>query len=168
MCDRPAPQNGVGETLKFCAGREKWRRPAYTDCGSNGNYALWQSYLFDPQSVLLVGMTDRHYCFVVDFEGEVSTDPTAFGEGITRRSVVVEIGPEALTPAEGATPRAEAEAAAELARTTANEVVRDVLPTISNTAGDVTPLDELPPAVEDIEPNIDDPGVRAWLRPSAT
>jgi hypothetical protein len=117
---------------------------------------------------LLIRMTDRHYYFVVDFEAEVFPDPTAFGEGLTRRSVVVEIGPEALTPAEGATPRAEAEAAAELARTTANEVVRDVLPTISNTAGDATPLAELPPAVRDVEPNIDDPGIRAWLRPTAT
>src|ERR671925_104525 len=97
---------------------------------------------------LLIRMTDRHYCFVVDFEGETSTEPAAFGEGLTRRSVVVEIGPEALTPAEGATPRAEAAAAAELARTTANEVVRDVLPTIPNTAGDVTPIDQLPPAVQ--------------------
>lgn len=112
-------------------------------------------------------MTDRHYCFVVDLEGETSTDPTAFGEGVTRRSVVVEIGPEALTPAEGATPRAEADAAAELARTTANEVIRDVLPTIPNTAGDVTPLDRLPPGIEDRDPSIDDPGVRAWLQPAA-
>jgi hypothetical protein len=116
---------------------------------------------------LLMRMTDRHYCFVVDFEGESTTEPTAFGEGVTRRSVIVEIGPEALTPAEGATPRAEAEAAAELARTTANEVVRDVIPTIPNTAGDVTPLDALPPAIEDLEPTIDDPGIRAWLRPTA-
>jgi hypothetical protein len=111
-------------------------------------------------------MADRHYYFVVDFEGEATTEPTAFGEGLTRRSVVVEIGPEALTPAEGATPRAEAEAAAELARTTANEVVRDVLPTIPNTAGDVTPTDGLPPDVQGTDPNIGDPGIRAWLRPS--
>jgi hypothetical protein len=114
----------------------------------------------------MIRMTDRHYCFVVDFEGETTTEPTAFGEGVTRRSVVVEIGPEALTPAEGATPRAEAKEAAEVARTTANEVVRDVIPTIPNTAGDVTPIDELPPDVKDLEPNIDDPGVRAWLRPA--
>jgi hypothetical protein len=108
-------------------------------------------------------MTDRHYYFLVDFEGEISTAPTAFGEGLTRRSVAVEIGPEALTPAEGATPRAEADEAAEVARTTANEVVRDVLPTIPNTAGDVTPIDQLPPAVKDMDSNVDDPGIRAWL-----
>jgi hypothetical protein len=116
---------------------------------------------------LLMRMTDRHYYFVVDFEGEISPDPTAFGEGLTRRSVVVEVGPEALTPAEGATPRAEAEEAAEVARATANEIVRDVIPTIPNTAGDVTPIDELPPDVKDLEPNVDDPGIRAWLRPAA-
>jgi hypothetical protein len=80
---------------------------------------------------------------------------------------VVEVGPEALTPAEGATPRAEAEEAAEVARATANEIVRDVIPTIPNTAGDVTPIDELPPDVKDLEPNVDDPGIRAWLRPAA-
>jgi hypothetical protein len=118
-------------------------------------------------SGLLVRMTDRHYYFVVDFEGETTTEPTAFGEGLTRRSVVVEVGPEALTPAEGATPRAEAEEAAEVARTTANEVVRDVIPTIPNTAGDLTPIDQLPPAVKDMDPNIDDPGIRAWLLPPA-
>ncbi|MBV9998033.1 MAG: hypothetical protein JO015_02865 [Verrucomicrobia bacterium] len=112
-------------------------------------------------------MTDRHYYFVVDFEGETSTDLTAFGESLTRRSVVVEVGPEALTPAEGATPRAEAEEAAEVARAMANEVVRDVIPAIPNTAGEVTPINGLPRGVEDQDPNIDDPGVRAWLRPTA-
>jgi hypothetical protein len=118
-------------------------------------------------SGLLIGMTERRYYFVVDFEGETTTEPTEYGEGLTRRSVVVEVGPEALTPAEGATPRAEAEEAAEVARTTANEIVRDVIPTIPNTAGDVTPLDQLPEAVKDLDPNIDDPGVRAWLQPPA-
>jgi hypothetical protein len=112
-------------------------------------------------------MTARHYCFVVDFEGENTTEPTAFGEGLTRRSVIVEVGPEALTPAEGATPRAEADEAAEVARTTANEVVREVIPTIPNTAGDVAPLDRLPPGLEDQEPSLNDPGIRAWLRPVA-
>ena len=116
---------------------------------------------------LLIRMTDRHYYFVVDFEGETTTEPTEFGEGLTRRSVVVDVGPEALTPAEGATPRAEADEAAGVARTTANEVVRDVIPTIPNTAGDVTPIDELPATVKDLDPNIDDPGVRAWLLPPA-
>lgn len=116
---------------------------------------------------VLMRMTDRHYYFIVDFEGENTTEPTAFGEGLTRRSVVVEVGPEALTPAEGATPRAEAEEAAEVARTTANEVVRDVIPTIPNTAGDVTPIGGLPPDVKDLDPAIDDPGIRAWLRPAA-
>jgi hypothetical protein len=112
-------------------------------------------------------MAARHYYFVVDFEGENTTEPTAFGEGLTRRSVIVEVGPEALTPAEGATPRAEAEEAAEVARTMANEVVRDVIPTIPNTAGDVTPLDRLPPSLEDQEPSLNDPGIRAWLQPAA-
>jgi hypothetical protein len=116
---------------------------------------------------LLMRMADRHYCFVVDFEGETTTEPTAFGEGLTRRSVIVEVGPEALTPAEGATPRAEAAEAAEVARTTASEVIRDVIPTIPNTAGDVTPLGELPPDVKDLPPSVDDPGIRAWLRPAA-
>ena len=108
-------------------------------------------------------MADRHFYFQVDFEGEVSVDPSAFGEGVTRRSVVVEIGPEALTPSEGPTARAQADAAAEVARTTANEVVRDEIPTIGNIAGDVSPLDELPPVLKDVEPNLDDPGIRAWL-----
>lgn len=112
-------------------------------------------------------MTAPHYSFVVDFEGETSTDLTAFGEGVTRRSVVVEVGPEALTPAEGATPRAEAEEAAEVARTTANEIIRDVIPAIPNTAGDVTPIDALPPGVENQEPTLNDPGIRAWLLPAA-
>ncbi|MBV9491567.1 MAG: hypothetical protein JO069_17895 [Verrucomicrobia bacterium] len=108
-------------------------------------------------------MADRHYYFQVDFEGENSVEPSAFGEGVTRRTVVVEVSPGALTPAEGATERAQAEAAAEVARTTANEVVRDEIPTISNVAGEVTPVEGLPRILKDVEPNLDDPGIRAWV-----
>jgi hypothetical protein len=111
----------------------------------------------------MVGMAERHFYFQVEFEGETTVDPTAFGEGLTRRTVVVEIGPEALTPAEGSTERAEATAAGEIARATANEVVRDEIPTISNEAGDVSRIDELPPILKDVEPNLSDPGIRAWL-----
>ncbi|HEY0792925.1 MAG TPA: hypothetical protein VGD78_17805 [Chthoniobacterales bacterium] len=111
-------------------------------------------------------MADRRFYFQVTFEGQATVQPTAYGQGETRRSVVVEIGPEALTPAEGVTPRAQEEAASEIARTTANEVIRDEIPTVSNLDGDAVRIGELPPVLQDVEPTIDDPGIRVWLMPS--
>jgi hypothetical protein len=110
-------------------------------------------------------MADRRFYFQVTFEGQATVQPTAYGQGETRRSVVVEIGPEALSAAEGTTPRAQEEAAAEIARTTANEVVRDEMPTVRNVDGDTLRIAELPPSLLEVEPTIDDPGIRAWLLP---
>ncbi len=108
-------------------------------------------------------MAEQLYYFQVDFEGQATVQPSAYGEGMVRRSAVVEVGPDALTPAEGDTARARQDAAAEVARTVANEIVRDEIPTIGNEDGEVTPLDEFPPTLQDAEPSLDDPGIRAWL-----
>ena len=105
-------------------------------------------------------MDELKLYFEVTFKGAETTTTGRFREGYTKRSVVVEVDPRAYQKRDG---RAFDEAAEAVARTTADEIAREELTEFSE--GVITRLDEFPPVLEDVEPDIDDSetDVRAWL-----
>jgi hypothetical protein len=97
----------------------------------------------------------------VDFEGEETTSTGEFREGYGRRSVVVEVRSGAYeNPGDNRIPD---EVAEDIARNTANELVKQELVELADNEGALTRLEELPPVLQDVEPDVIDSDVRAWL-----
>ena len=106
-------------------------------------------------------MADSNIYFQFDFKGEETTSTGEFQEGYSSRTIFVEVGSDAY----GARSenRSADEAAQELAQSVASELSRHALADLGNNAGTITRLDEFPPVLQGVEPDIDESGVRAWL-----
>jgi hypothetical protein len=109
-------------------------------------------------------MGNSTFYFQVAFEGQETPARAKFREEGSRRSIVVEVNGQAYEDPENAEHRRSPEEAAEkIARTTANELARQELPEVAHTECVVTRLEESPPILKNVEPDIDNPEVRAWL-----
>ena len=96
-----------------------------------------------------------HY-FEVDFEGQETTSPGEFQRKSFRRTIVVEV-----RACEGSRPTEDD--AAKIARTRACELARRELDHSVNGEVVLTQLGDFPPVLNDVQPDIDEPEVRAWL-----
>ncbi|HYY28134.1 MAG TPA: hypothetical protein VE860_09335 [Chthoniobacterales bacterium] len=99
-----------------------------------------------------------HY-FQVDFEGEATTRAVEFQKKPPRRTIVVEV--HAGKDSKGG--RSAEEDAAEIARTRACGLARPEFDDSINGEGITTQLEDFPPVLRDVQPDIDEPEVRAWL-----
>ncbi|MBV9875614.1 MAG: hypothetical protein JO025_12850 [Verrucomicrobia bacterium] len=106
-------------------------------------------------------MEEADIYFQFDFKGGETTSTGEFQEGLTRRTIIVEISPEARgNRLEG---QSADEVARQLAQNVAEELARQELVDLEKGSGEVVRLDEFPPVLEDVEPDVDETGVRAWL-----
>jgi hypothetical protein len=103
------------------------------------------------------------FYFQVDFTGEEAITPGMFEEGLERRHVVVEVASEAFRDKKDATSKRAPIDAEEIARNTASELVRSELAEVEDPDGRVTMLDEFPPQLREVVPDVEDDGVRAWV-----
>lgn len=82
-------------------------------------------------------------------------------EGSSPRTIVVEA--HIRTSGNSGDSRSSEQEAAEIARTTACELARRALEELANSETVITRLAEFPPVLRDVQPDVDKPGVRAWL-----
>jgi hypothetical protein len=126
-----------------------YHRPCSASAPDNlGREREEKSYMSEP----------THY-FEVGFERQGRTGPEEFQKKSSRRTIVVEVC--AWEDLEGG--RFTEEDAVEIARTTACELARRELDHSVNGEGVLTQLGDFPPVLRDVQPDIDEPEVRAWL-----
>jgi hypothetical protein len=101
-----------------------------------------------------------HY-LQIDFTRQKPTAVGGVRAGSFARTIVVEV--HAPTSGNSFERRSSEEEAAETARTTACELVRRTLEELGNSETLTTRLAEFPPVLRDVQPDIEEPGVRAWL-----
>jgi hypothetical protein len=106
-------------------------------------------------------MEDPNIYFQLDFKGEETTSTGEFQEGYSSRTIIVEVGSNAYGGR--LENRSADEAAQDLAQSVASELARQELADLGNNASTITRLDEFPPVLQDVEPDTDESGVRAWL-----
>jgi hypothetical protein len=99
--------------------------------------------------------------FQFDFEGQKTTSAGEFRAGYVRRTVYVEVGSAAYDGSIDS--GSKDEAAEEIARSIAVELAAQELAELDDDAGVVTRIEQPPSVVQDAEPDVEDPGVRAWL-----
>jgi hypothetical protein len=99
--------------------------------------------------------------FQFDFEAQRTTSAGEFREGYAGRTVFVEIGSAVFDGSIDSGSRDEA--AEEIARAVALELVAQDLVELDDDDGVGTRIEQLPSTVQEAEPDLNDPGVRAWL-----
>jgi hypothetical protein len=99
--------------------------------------------------------------FQFDFEGQRTTSAGEFREGHVQRTVFVEIGSAAFDVSIDS--GSKDEAAEEIAQTVAVELAAQELAELDDDDGVVTRIEQLPSAMQETEPDVDDLGVKAWL-----
>jgi hypothetical protein len=106
-------------------------------------------------------MDTEKFNFQIDLEEKETTSADEITEGCPRRTIFVEVGPEAFD--ETVDSGVVDEAAEEIALTTAQELADQELAELKDDGESITPLEELPPVIQDLEPDLREPGIRAWL-----
>jgi hypothetical protein len=99
--------------------------------------------------------------FQVVFQGEERTDTRPSEEHATRCTVYVEVSEEAYD--DSMESRSADEVAEETALTAASEVGRQAFAELKEDSAVITRLDESPLEILDLEPDLDEDGVRAWI-----
>ena len=99
--------------------------------------------------------------FRLVFEREETRDTGPFEEGASRHTVFVEVSEEGYD--DSMESRSADEIAEEVALMAASEVVRQELAEVAEDFGTITRLDESPLEILDLEPDLDEDGVKAWL-----
>ena len=106
-------------------------------------------------------MDPGKYYFQIDYKSAKTTGTSEFREGYTQGTIFVEVVADAF--ANSVDDASMDSAAEEMALTTARELARRNLAELGNTSQRMDRLGESPPVVQDVEPSIQKPGVRAWL-----
>lgn len=104
-------------------------------------------------------MDPEKYYFQIDYKGAKTT--SEFRERYTQGTIFVEVAADAFANSVG--DASINSAAEEIALTTARELARQNLAELGNTSQRVARLGELPPIIQDVEPTVQESGVRAWL-----
>ena len=106
-------------------------------------------------------MDPEKYYFQIDYKGAETTSTGELREGYTQGTIFVEVAADAF--ANSVDYASIKSAAEEIALTTARELARQNLAELGNTTQRMARLGELPPIVQDVEPTVQESGVRAWL-----
>jgi hypothetical protein len=101
-----------------------------------------------------------HY-LQIDFKRQKPTAADGVREGSSPRTIIVEVCTG--TSGNSDDSRVSEEEAAEIARTTACEFARRASEELANSETVIIRLAEFPPILRDVQPDVDEPGVRAWL-----
>jgi hypothetical protein len=100
-----------------------------------------------------------HY-LQIDFSRQKSTADGGVREGTSPRTIVVEV--HVPTSGNSGGSWSSEEEASEIARATARELASRALE-LTNCETVISRLAEFPPVLRDVQPDVDEPGVRAWL-----
>ena len=102
-------------------------------------------------------MDPEKFYFQIDYKGVKSTG----SEGCSQGPIFVEVAADAF--AMSVNTAALDSAAEEIALTTARQLARQNLGGLENSSQRISRLEELPPIILEVEPTVQESGVRAWL-----
>jgi hypothetical protein len=106
-------------------------------------------------------MDSEKFYFEIDYKSVKRTSSTELGEGCGQGTIFVEVAKDAIANSvDGA---AIDSAVEEIALTTARQVARQNLAELENSSQSMSRLEELPPIIQEVEPTVQESGVRAWL-----
>jgi hypothetical protein len=103
----------------------------------------------------------RKVLFSDKLQGVKRTSSSEFGEGCSQETIFVEVAADAFV--NSVDDAAIDSAVEEIALTTARQVARQNLAELENSSQSVSRLEELPPILQEVEPTVQESGVRAWL-----
>jgi hypothetical protein len=106
-------------------------------------------------------MNTEKFNFQIDLECEEITSSGEFREGHSRRIIFVEVSAQAYD--ESVDSGSVDEIVEEIALMTAQELAHQELAELKDDGESITRLKEFPPVVQDLEPDVQEPGIRAWL-----
>lgn len=106
-------------------------------------------------------MNTEKFNFQIDLESEETTSIGEFREKYSWRVIFVEVSPEAYDESGGS--GSVDETVEEIALTTAQELADQELAELKDDGESITRLKEFPPVVQDLEADVQEPGIRAWL-----
>ena len=101
-------------------------------------------------------MDPEKFYFQIDYKGVKSTGSEGCGQG----PIFVEVAADAFAMSVNT---ALDSAAEEIALTTARQLARQNLGGLENSSQRIFRLEELPPIIQEVEPTVQESGVRAWL-----
>jgi hypothetical protein len=110
---------------------------------------------------VIKNMDSEKFYFQIDYKGVKRTSSSEFGEGCSQETIFVEVAADAF--ANSVDDAAIDSAVEEIALTTARQVARQNLAELENSSQSVSRLEELPPIFQEVEPTVQESGVRAWL-----
>ena len=99
--------------------------------------------------------------FQIDYEGAKTTGTGESRGEYTSGTIFVEVAADAF--ANSVDDAAIDSAVEEIAWTTARQVARQNLAELENGSQSMSRLEELPPIIREVEPTVQESGVRAWL-----
>jgi hypothetical protein len=106
-------------------------------------------------------MDPEKYYFQIDYRDAEAASTGEFREGNTQGTIFVEVAADYFA---NSVDDASIDSAAEgIASATARELARQNLAELGNTSQRMARLGELPPIIQDVEPTVQESGVRAWL-----
>ena len=101
----------------------------------------------------------RKVYFQMDYKGVKRTSSSEFGEGCSQGTIFVEVAADAF--ANSVDDAAIDSAVEEIALTTARQVACQNLAELENSSQSMCRLEELPPIIQEVEPTVQESGVRA-------
>jgi len=110
---------------------------------------------------VIKNMDSEKFYFQIDYKGVKRTSSSEFGEGCSQGTIFVEVAADAF--ANSVDDAAIDSAVEEIALTTARQVARQNLAELENSSQSMSRLEELPPIIQEVEPTVQESGVRAWL-----
>ena len=105
-------------------------------------------------------MDPEKFYFQIDYKGVKRTSTNESVEGCSQGTIFVEVAADAFTNSVDAA--AIDSAVEEIALTTARQLARRNLAELENSSPRISRLEELPPIFRDVEPTVQESGVRAW------
>jgi hypothetical protein len=106
-------------------------------------------------------MDPQKFYFQIDYKGAKTTSTGEFREAYPHGTIFVEVEVDVF--ANSLEEASIDSAAEEIALTTARELARQNLAELENTSQRMARLGELPSIIKDVEPTVQESGVRAWL-----
>ena len=110
---------------------------------------------------VMKNMDPEKFYFQIDYKGGKGTKGSEFLDGCSQGTIFVEVAAHAFANSLDAA--AIDSAVEEIALTTARHLARQNLAELENSSQRMSRLEELPPIIQDVEPTVQESGVRAWL-----
>jgi hypothetical protein len=106
-------------------------------------------------------MDPEKFYFQIEYKGVKRIGTSESREGCRQGTIFVEVAADAF--ANSVDDAAIDSAVEEIALTTARELARQDLGELEKSSQRMSRLEELPPIVQEVEPSVQESGVRAWL-----